>query len=171
LTFLALVILIPNFSFGHGDTFSRSWCGGIFNRRYGATAYTQILTFVTYVTGYDEWGRYVGVGAKYGQWTRLCNDEDKGCTRPRHASCSNSGLGHDDLYNGGLFPGVIFPYYAWAYGTKGFGTPDANQDFTIGRAFAGGLKDAWFDPEKLSQLSDSGFAFADVFADVSMSRK
>ncbi len=148
-------------------TVTRNWCGGFFHKKFQAYAKVSALSYTTYSTGYNAIGQWVGTNPK-GSWSSVCNNDDKGCTRPRTAVCSKSGTVYDYVYSGPYLQvtnGQPYSGYAKAY------YPTGGQQITrnaSGRGSAG-LEGVYeLDQDILDGLSEQGYSDANITGDVNM---
>lgn len=161
LTLVFLALLAQANVFAHGVYVTRSWCGGVFHRKFVAEAVTSVLSYTTYNTGYNCIGQLVGYGP-FANWTQNCDNTSKGCSRPQVATCSNSGSGNDYIYSGCYL--TLGTQYWWnnnITATHGFSGTVTTGTCT-GRG-SGGLDGTYeLDPEIWANLNDHGDAHFDV---------
>jgi len=167
--FLLLCLLSQSSLFADAYPVNRKWCGGIFHRKFVVVANTSVLSYTKYNTGYDCSGRYVGTNA-IGLWSKLCKNEDKGCTRPRTAVCNNSGYTYD-YYSDCQFAAASnpIPYYAYAWGeltTSYF----SKKIKTTGRTSAGQTGEFELDPVIFDQLNANGGSSAEISGDIDINQ-
>lgn len=158
----ALLMQLP--SFGHAWTVHRSWCGGFFHKKFQAFAQTSALGLTTYQTGYDALGRWVGKNP-IATWYTLCNKSDKGCSRPRVASCLNSGYITDYIYSG---PYLILStsHYYYAYAKAEYYTSGTYlTQWSFGRGYAGYNDTVAVDSVSFSKLNEKGPSVSEITAD------
>jgi len=141
---------------------NRNSCWGFLSYRFHAYAKTSRISYTKYQTGYNCVGQWMGYGL-YGGWNTICDDNSKGCSRPREATCGpHSGTVTDYSYSGCyLFFSSPQPYYAYA-NTQNL-TSGWNNTVTVsGRASAGQTGEFIMDEQFFYALKDDGFSHNDI---------
>lgn len=144
---------------------NRNSCWGFLSYRFHAYAKTSVVSYTQYQTGYDCVGRWIGK-QRFANWNTLCNNNSKGCSRPRTATCGpNSGSVYDRLWSGCyLLLNGPHPYYAYARAqnlTSGWIlTTNASGRGSAGQTGEYIVNDSIFD-----SLDDSGFSYVDISGD------
>lgn len=168
LTIIGTAVLMQFQSFGHAWTVTRSWCGGFFNRKFEAHAEVSSYNYITYATGFNCLGQWVGYQAYYNPWT-VCSNEDKGCTRPRVADCNNSGNSYDYTYTNCALTNVAPAWGYWGHARASYqiGSITITQDRS-GRGYAGWQDAAWVNPDIAASLVTDGLSHGDITGEVSV---
>ena len=149
----------------HASTITRKWCGGFFHRKFVAKAQTSVLSWTRYSSGYNCIGQYVGYN-NYANWTTVCSNENKGCSRPQTATCTSSGNVRDRVYNYCTFTySGYHPYYAYAKAQHLVGAIYLTY-VSSGRGSAGLSGNVLLDEEKFAMLNDNGKSYGDINGDV-----